>query len=130
MTTADDVLKWFRDAGGKVHPNLEVIKGPKGHLQFIVDKEIEEGEKLIEMPDELLLSLDNSDFVEIDFTGVHDEILSEMTPYRIQGLIALFELLKTKCNIQYEPAPIVRKKKKKKRQKKAVVQPTGPVPGK
>jgi len=125
-----DLLKWFSDAGGKVHPNLEVIKGPKGHLLFVVTKEIKEGEKLLEMPDEIILSLDNSDFVEIDFTGLHDEILSDMTPYRIQGLIALFEHLKPHCNIQYEPAPIVRKKKKKKRQRQAVVQPTGPVQGK
>merc|ERR1711879_35447 len=99
--SADDVLKWFKGMGGSVHQNLSIIKGPKGHLQLIVEKDIEEGEQLLGIPDDAVLSLDSSDFAEIDFTGVHDDILSEMTPYRIQALLALFELLKSHCNIQY-----------------------------
>lgn len=126
----DGLLEWFKKLGGKIHPNLGVIKGHKGHFQFIVEKPIPEGEHLIEFSEDLVLSLDTSDFAEIDFTQIHDEILSEMTPYRIQTLIALFEFLKTNCSIQYDPAPIVRKKKKKKRQRQAVTEKRGPVEGK
>lgn len=126
----EELLKWFKASGGKIHPNLGVVKGHKGHFQFVVEKPIPEGEQLLELSEELVLSLDNSDFAEIDFTQIHDEILSDMTPYRIQTLLGLFELLKPNCSIQYEPVPIVRKKKKKKRQKKAVVEKTGPVTGK
>lgn len=127
--TKDDLIKWFNDQGGKIHKNVSVISGQNKHLTFITDQPVSEGDVLFEVPDDLILSLDTSDFAEIDFTEMHDELLSEMTPYRIQTLIQLFELLKSQCSVKYEPMPIVRKKKKKKRQKKAVVEPSGPVTG-
>jgi len=128
--TSDQLLDWFKEHGGTVHANLQTIKSQKSFL-FSANKAIKKGETLFEVPEHLVLSLDTSDFAEVDFTENHEDIFSNLTPHRAQALVSLYELLKPECAIKMEAPTIARKKKKKKRQREAAAsRSTEPVTGK
>jgi hypothetical protein len=128
--TGQQVLDWFKEHGGKLHTSLGVSKVQKT-LQLTTTKAIKKGETLFEVPDELILSLDSSDFAEIEFNEKHNTLFNDFTPYRVQTLLTLYEFLKPKCAITFEAPTITRKKKKKKSQREAAAkQVSGPVTGK
>lgn len=127
--SADQLLAWFKEQGGTLHESLQTIKAQKSFL-LSTTKAIKKGETLFQVPEHLVLSLDTSDFAEVEFTENHEEIFNKLTPHRAQALLSLFELLKPECAIKREAPTIARKKKKKKRQREAATtRSTEPVTG-